>query len=461
MNQPHVGYSPVSVRKGAQTVRTGLAAVASMALVAAAITVTTASPAHARELPVHFHQALPGEGTAMTVTSSGSAITATVSPMTLTVSTRGEPRRVIDIPGTSVIDSIALSADDAVAYVVRLPNGDAPDGAVNRVDMTTGEVTSIEGLGYWPSGVGLTSGGDSLVVTVTGQATVAIVDTATNSVRTEIRLPFAPSHLAVAGNTAYVAGGRNLALIDVRAGIVMRQASPVQGEITSLAVSGDLVFASVWADLPNPAELVALNATNLSQRFSRTIPVTAPDLYSTFTVVAGYSRVYARWGMKWDVGGEQGPVAVLAFTSSGFANPELLVGGPSITWAMAMDPTGTWLGLTGPKSAPFDVMVFATDDAPTYAASARASLAAQSLRITGRTTGFAAGTVVTVHLRTGKKFVAQKKKTQVRANGTFAWRQAFRGKSARFFVTVGDPRAGGATVRTPVVTVRERPLSLP
>lgn len=226
------------------------------------------------------------------------------------------------------------------------------------------------------------------------------------------------------------------------------------GYTDSLAVVGGAVVAAVTSGTPVDARLVAFDARTLDVLDSVDLEVTDPQLFAQFQIAASASRVYATWALNWAFEGVEYSTAVVPFMSGTFGTPEPLTPSPLNASAVATDRAGGWLALGGDVSLQVGpgVELLATGDeiVPTVEATAR--IAKKKLRVTGVTTSVAPGTKVTIHVRTGKKYVAQKKTAKVRADGTFSWQQSFRGKTARLYVVVGEPGSQDS-IRTKAIRV--------
>jgi hypothetical protein len=441
--QPRIGTRMVFVSR---TVATALAL--GVSLMAGSL---LAAPATQASLQASSQVAdLPGTVDGVAVGATGTVYaTLPDQDAIAVVSFASQPQvRIIDLPGTANPLGIAVTADEKTAYVGRLPDDANPDGRLDRVDLVTGAVTQIEGVGYWPNDIELTADDRTLVVAVAGQAEVVLIDTATNSVRDRVRLRESAGVVAIRGNIAFAGSSPAIYAIDIPTGSVRTSSTQFAGEVVSMTVMGDELIAAIRLGPEQLPRLTAFDVRTLQATRSLEIPPNQPEFASSFEIASSFTRIYATWGLGWDIDGESFPVVTVPSSRTGFGTIRPYETGLEFVGALGTDSLGRWLAVAGFSFSrgTFVMQRYATDD-QLRSVTAQARLSGPRLTITGSTTGINAGTRVRVFVRQGKKFVAQKKLANVRANGTFTWRQAVRGNPTRAYVVVDGLRSATITVR--------------
>lgn len=165
--------------------------------------------AHALTLPVDSSHALPERPARMDVGADGTIYATLPTEIAIAIEPRGVPGdlgRIIELPGTAKPFDIAVTADGATAYVSRTSPSPDLEGSIERVDLPTGEVAALAGLGTWVTDVQLTADDATLVVASPGDQEVVLIDTASDEVRARVTVPSQPLGLAVANGIAYVGG---------------------------------------------------------------------------------------------------------------------------------------------------------------------------------------------------------------------------------------------------------------
>lgn len=407
---------------------------------------TVAAPAaRAMSLPVESERSLPEAPARIVVGADGTTYSTLPTERAISIEPWGvgDPEgRIVSLPGAADPFDIAVTSDGATAYVSRLSTDVDPQGSVERVDLTTGEVTPLANIGSRPTELELTADDATLVIGLEGDTQLVLVSTATDEVRARITLRAQPYALAIDGRMAYVGGYQVIQSVDLTTAEITATSEAFSGTAESLAVVQGRVVAAVTFTPPTLARLVEFEPRSLAIVDSINLETNDPNSRARFSIAASATRVYATWARGWTFEGAKYSTAVVPMSPRGFGTPEPLTSAPSIVTALATDRTGRFLVIGGYLSG-YDsgLYGYATGDeiVPTVEATAR--IAKKKLRITGVTTGFDAGAMVTVHVRKGKKYVAQEKTTTVRVDGTFTWQQSFRGKSARLYVVVGEVRS--------------------
>ena len=419
---------------------------------------TVAAPtARAMSLPIESQRSLPEMPTRIEVAADGTSYSTLPTERAIAIEPwgGGDPGgRIVPLPGAAEPFDIAVTSDGATAYVSRLSTDADPQGSVERVDLTTGAVTPIADIGSRPTELELTADDATLVIGQEGDSQLVLVSTATDEVRARVTLQAQPYALAIDGQMAYVGGYQVIQSVDLATAEITATSEAIGGTAASLAVVQGRVVTAVTSAPPNRARLVAHDPRSLAVVDSVGMQTVDPTALAQFSITASATRVYARWGRKWAFEEATYSTAVVPMSTTGFGTPEPLTSAPPIVRALATDRTGRFLVLGGFQTGnDLGLYGYATGDeiVPTVEATAR--IAKKKLRVTGVTTGFDAGATVTVHVRKGKKYVAQKKTTTVESDGTFTWQQSFRGKSARLYVVVGG---SNDSVRTEVITVSRR-----
>lgn len=454
MTETMLGYSYGAGGSGPRRSKATVVLGAVVSLMTGLLLGAQAPAAQAAFLPSVSTHDVPEYPDRLAVTPDGTIYGTIESAVGVVIAPRGDQARLLTLPGTSVPFDIAVTSDGSVAYVSRVANETNPNGSVDRVDLVTGAVTPVAGVGATPTEIELTDDGATLVVGSLADSQVVLVDTATDEVRARIPLETQPYALTVAGNIAYVGHIPVVQAIDLSTETVTATGEIDFGTVESLAVVGDRLVAAVVSIPPLSARLLAFDTETLEIKDTIELQPAATEFASFFGIAASASKVYAFWGLDWEFGDTDFSSAVVPVSSSGFGVPEPLETGPVIASALATDPFGRWLSIGGDiaGSGIAGVALYATEDGAVPSATVAARISKKALRVTGTTTAFAPGTQVTVHLRTGKKFVAQRKTTTVRGDGTFTWSQRFRGKRVRVYVAVGNPSALDR-VRTKTITV--------
>lgn len=363
------------------------------------------------------------------------------------VSTAEQPQvRLIELPGSADPFDITVTADEATAFVSRLPDDANPEGRLDRVDLNTGEVTQIEGMGYWPTGLALSQDDQTLVVAVLAEREAVLIDTASNSVRERVEVRSGASVVAIRGNIAYVGSTPTIDAIDLRTGTVIASTPSFDGEVVSLTLVGDQLIGVSSVLTPQAPRLLAWDARTLDLRQSIEIPTSRPELSGRLSLTSSASHVYAMSGLDWAVAGSVWPVVTIPVTSTGFGEVEPLDYTTAIPADLATNANGSLLVLAGTSEGTPTIEWFETGDGQRSVA-VGARLKGRTLIVSGETKGIARGTRVRVFVRKSGGFKAQKKQARVQEDGTFTWRIRYRGKSARIYVQVDGLTSERVTVR--------------
>lgn len=448
---PLVSGYPYRIPGGFGRDRRASAALAlGVSLMAGLLMAAGAPGAQASTPPLAAVVDLPGDVAAVAVGKSGTVF-ATLPDQDAIAIARLEPQpqvRILNLPGTADPLAIAVTSDEAVAYVGRLPNDANPDGRLDRVDLATGAVTQIEGVGYWPNDLELSADDKTLVVAVVGQAEAVLVDTASDSVRERVRLRHGAGNVAIDGNIAFVGSAPIIDAIDIRTGNVLTTSPAFSGEVVSMTVMGNELIAAITIRAPELPRLAAFDARTLRFKRSLELQPAQPEFRSTFTIASSFSRVYAMWGLKWDIDGSEYPAIAVPSTQAAFGSPQPFDTNLDFVRAIGADATGALLAVVGFSTTrgSFVIQWYPTGDERRSVA-VQARLKGRTLTVAGSTTGVTTGAAVRVFVRQGKKFVAQKKTARVGTDGTFTWRANFRKKPTRVYVTVGGIESSRVTVR--------------
>ena len=415
--------------------------------------VGAAEPARSAPFPVVERQLLPERALSVVVGASGTAYATLSESRTLAIAAPGEPLRTIALPGTSGLMGVAVTSDESTAYVLRRPEGSTPDGGIDRVDLTTGTVTPIPGVTDRPSSLVLTEDDALLVTGSVEYQQLTLIDTATATVGASIDLVMQPSAIDVKGRIAYVAGFEIVRSVDLTRRTVLRTVEfPGQGEVRAIDVRGVRVCVGMARGGTDAARLAILDSSTLSILDTVDIPIDDPGSNSPLYLAAGFSQVYATWGNGWRIDGVDTAAAVVPVTAEGFGVPQPLIPSLDNTDQIALNANGSRLAMTGNDLGTDPILVLDTEDADRFAYVLSTSLDGRTLRVTGETLGVPRGTQVVVFVKQGKKYVAQKKKVRIRADGSFGWSVPSRATTVRFYVLIGSERTYVLTARTPRVS---------
>lgn len=386
---------------------------------------------------------LPADSSRIAVADSGLVVATLPTTNALAVATPGESPRTIDLAGAGEVYDVVLTSDGRYAFVSRLPSTDEDPGRIERVTIDTGDVAEVTGTEEWPTSLALTDDDATLVTTMEGVSALGIIDTATLTLRQSVRTPYAAS-VAVDDDLAFVAGVGSVTTINVKSGKVtetLEVPSPLSPAHVDAAF-GRVVVGLTSAGAPPQVWSFEIAKPRTVQRLTLTA-ANESEFTSWIVVAAGYSQTYVSYGLGFtESDGSYFAATVIPTSRDGFGTPEALLPSPPVVRDLVLDPTGATLALGGVTSATPQAWWYDTDDIPEASVEISARLVKakgkQRLVVSGSTVGIESGASVTVYVKTGKKFRAQKAKATVSMDGRFTWKGTTRTKKARVYVVIDD-----------------------
>lgn len=193
----------------------------------------------------------------------------------------GSVLSTITLPSKSVANSVAVDAAGQHAAVTL--SGQA---SVALIDLTKNQVEAVIGTGYYPSHA--VFAGSSLLVTNGASSTVSVIDVASEVVTNTVNVGFGPSGIAVSGNTAVVANLQDgsLSVINLTDFTTSTVTLPALSRPHEVAVS-----AAGQAVITDPMSNQVL-LFDLSTKAVQTISLSAWNLYGCGGVVTNGTLAY-------------------------------------------------------------------------------------------------------------------------------------------------------------------------